>query len=113
MKLEFRAFDRKLKKWVKFFPYMLESNEQEVVVFTGAYDKFGVKIFEGDILKIHKKTPDGRKEWHGAVEYDGDCLAFVANGINCEISEFLVDRDKYEVVGSIYSMSKELAGELK
>lgn len=114
--LEFKAFDRKLKQWVGFFPHMLGlTTEYEIVQYIGRVDKNWTKIFEGDILKIKNSQFNSKFQdeyWYGAVEYDTSLYAFVAQGINNDYSAFLIEED-IEVVGSIFEMTPELAEKLK
>ena len=93
-------------------------NDNHLMQFTGLFDKQGVEIYEGDIVKYERCTHRWTiNEFIGIVEYDKRCLCYFLNfytpkqTINHNLSKSALDRDSfittrnYEVIGSIYEHS--------
>lgn len=78
MQLEFRAWDIDLKKFVNA-PFKNQDNgtlyalgsKQDCILeqFTGLHDDEGIKIFEGDILKLCADDMGEIQEWTAVVEF--------------------------------------------
>ena len=71
--------------------------------FTGRYDKDGVRIFEGDIVRLSLLiAKDLTYTTIGKIVYNGSC-AFVCETISKKVGTFPLAPDfKYEVLGNIY-----------
>ena len=83
--------------------YVVEENS--VGQFTGLRDKHGVKIYEGDIVRLHALDRPKRINWD--VKNAGWCLlenGYPVNGCNENTLK------SYEVIGNIYD-NPELLGE--
>lgn len=88
----------------------------KLLEFTGLLDKNGVKIFEGDIVRLYRPDDDKFKwvsvlvvEWF--VEYAAFMLALNTEIFKGRKNTTLDDRDnmsyaqRYEVIGNIYQNS--------
>lgn len=122
--LKFRAWDKTAKKMSKVTAidfstkpfrvfYKAYGNEnyfnQDAILMqsTGLFDKNGVEVFEGDILKVL-----GFTDWIGEVRYSQEELSYFfvehENSLRLKYTTLLSLLDKkLEVIGNIYE-NKEL-----
>lgn len=125
--LKFRAWDKKLQilgtvsnidfefEEVTFY---IDDEEEldtcqpfediELMQSTGLFDKYGVEIYEGDIL-----TDEGNFEndyWdYATIEFDKTDYTYYIHWKREEVCENITDCYKYTVTGNIYE-NKELLG---
>ena len=74
--------------------------------FTGAHDKYGTAIYEGDIIK-------GKRVAAYAVEYSENICGFVTRGtgvLSSPCMNYGTMKD-YEIIGNIYDNPELLGGE--
>lgn len=121
--LKFRAWDKTAKKMSKVTAidfstkpfrvfYKAYGNEnyfnQDAILMqsTGLFDKYGVEIYEGDIL-----TDEGNFEndyWdYATIEFDKTDYTYYIHWKREEVCENITDCYKYTVTGNIYE-NKEL-----
>lgn len=83
------------------------NDEIALMQYTGANDKHGVKIYEGNIVKFVSRLDDGKRI--GTVRYWTGDAAFL---IECEREIFFLFHDALsrEVVGNIYENPELLKG---
>ena len=115
--LKFRVWDKKLKllgnvscidfdskKMIyhnNFVGYYAKFEDVEIMQSTGLFDKYGVEIFEGDIVRNTHTGSVGRVHW---CVHNTGFFYYVEK-------DYTVFRAKYnlEVIGNIYE-NKELLG---
>ena len=99
--------DNDYKQFVDTMPISYVVDPKTVSQYTGLTDKYGKKIFEGDIVW------DNYDEERGVVQWDNDTARFI---ITC--STFTVDFDnvygeELEIVGNVFDTPEFLeAGEM-
>lgn len=95
------------------FGVLYELNADSIGQFTGLVDKNGMKIFEGDIVKLSVLGKRNHKRYE--VFYDvetGQRLMKNGDGINdCENLTGVFARADCEVIGNIYDNPELLGGE--
>lgn len=122
--LKFRAWDKTAKKMSKVTAidfstkpfrvfYKAYGNEnyfnQDAILMqsTGLFDKYGVEIYEGDIL-----TDEGNFEndyWdYATIEFDKTDYTYYIHWKREEVCENITDCYKYTVTGNIYENKKLL-----
>lgn len=84
--------------------YIAEIDPETIGQYTGIVDKYGMKIFEGDVVRYDYE------EERGIVQWDNDTARFI---ITC--STFTVDFDsvcgeELEIVGNVYDNPELLKG---
>lgn len=121
---KFRAWDKKLKllgnvSHIDFkskkmiyhnhnglFNYYVNFEDVEIMQSTNLFDKYGVEIFEGDIL-----TDEGNFEYdywdYATIEFDKTDYTYYIHWKREEVCENITDCYKYTVAGNIYE-NKEL-----
>lgn len=77
---------------------VMNSEEVELMQFTGLKDKNGREIYEGDIVS----NKSGVKY---LIEYEEDGMRFIIRPSKWGITKKAVVRDGYEVIGNIYEHS--------
>lgn len=80
-------------------------NPKTICQYTSINDIYGVRIFEGDIVKIIPKNVSEDNfidEITGEVIYDVDCAAYVIIGRNNKKYNFNLKNYNYEVIGNIF-----------
>lgn len=101
--LTFRIKSKDLSEWLHFTIGEKLPNGDVFTLgqFTGCYDKKGVAIYEGDIIR--KRVRTGRIE-NCAVSFEGG--AFICTYVRGELSwqrdTYLLHDSQIEVVGNIY-----------
>lgn len=118
-KIKFRGLRTDVKGWVHGYyfydhyvnlHYIIDDTSnvevipESVVQFTGYYDKNGVEIYDGDIIKRITNYHDGSFDTHkGIVTYED--FHYYSHSIKNEISRGLAgkaDNTTYEVIGNIH-----------
>lgn len=104
--------DKSVQIWVRGFDGQRENYMAEpetVGEFTGAEDRHGDPIYEGDIIKSKGK----RARAAYAVEYSKNICGFIARGIGVLVSPCLNPgtMKDYEIIGNIYDNPELLGGE--
>lgn len=78
--------------------YIIEVRTETVSQFTGLLDKNGIRVFEGDILRIDDKSL-------AYVDFSDDCM-FTWECVDCIYGTYRNalrnDSQKYEIVGNIW-----------
>jgi uncharacterized phage protein (TIGR01671 family) len=117
MKIKFRAWDRKLKKYwydVQLFQSFNDLNGNSDYCgfhrilmddrfipeqFTG--DKNGVETFAGDIIKCYDLpfALENRSDIIGVIEYNGNCFSLKSNGV---FLDNWLNAETFEVIGNIH-----------
>lgn len=89
-------------------------DEVELMQYTGLKDKNGVKIFEGDIVRLYKEKEDEYNIWYErtdklkVINFESGCFRF-----GCiEFDRYHRGKYELEVIGNIYE-TPELLGEEK
>ena len=104
--IKFRAWD-KLKRQImtegvmdNLFMIIGQSNDYELMQFTGLKDKNGKEIFEGDVLKFKFTDCEKDKENFIIVE----CIFEYGRFVMCDSykDSYSFDEEKVEVIGNIY-----------
>ena len=86
----------------EYYGTALPFDQIELMQYTGLKDKNGVKIFEGDIVKVLNKFID-------IVAYDNGCLYMKKQ--SCYYEFTYQNFDYIEVIGNIYENKELLEGE--
>ncbi len=125
---KFRVWDKQIKKMAKVLNIDFENkivqsvywdsdhqcliqanfDDVEFMQSTGLFDKNGVEIFEGDILKASSFA-----HWIGEVKYSVETQAYMffdTWGEHKKRDVFLNQFDQLEVIGNIYE-NKDLLGD--
>lgn len=80
-----------------YYPDAFEIDPSTVGQYTGLTDKYGEKIFEGDIVK---------RNWLGGIYHYGICydkgLASFIGQRNAKFVTFDYDADEFEIIGNVY-----------
>ena len=116
--IEFRAWSESYKEIVKVdllgknkvlsSRTWFDFNDIELMQYTGLKDKNGVKIFEGDIVKMQTRGFDNKIiTCSGIVKYFKEETCFVIELKNININIYEDTQYLYEVIGNIYE-NKEL-----
>ena len=122
--LKFRAWDKKLKllgnvSYIDFeskkmiyhnhnglFNYCVNFEDVEIMQSTGLFDKYGVEIYEGDIIDVGTRIPFLNK-----IQRDEETAYLKLVPLDKRWTESYFtnfeDKSRYEVVGNIYE-NKEL-----
>lgn len=88
--------------------YDIYLHEVELMQFTGLYDKYGVEIYEGDVIIDHLLNSTNGKYFAVAKHYNYFYPKMIKNGkiYNNIIDPIMFDKHSYqkgiEVVGNIY-----------
>lgn len=122
--LKFRVWDKKLKllgtvSYIDFkskkmiyhnynglFNYYVNFEDVEIMQSTGLFDKYGVEIFEGDIIDVGTRIPFLNK-----IQRDEETAYLKLVPLDKRWTESYFtnfeDKSRYEVIGNIYE-NKEL-----
>lgn len=122
--LKFRVWDKKLKllgnvSYIDFkskkmiyhnhnglFNYYVNFEDVEIMQSTGLFDKYGVEIYEGDIIDVGTRIPFLNK-----IQRDEETAYLKLVPLDKRWTESYFtnfeDKSRYEVVGNIYE-NKEL-----
>ena len=120
--IKFRAWDRKSSQMV--YPSVVgnpfDSEELELMQFTGLKDVQGREVYEGDIIKPEKLPSDDPYEEVGEIYWDGDGYYWAIKWRNVDRGFVKSNLDKLmavfasglEIIGNIYE-NPELLKEKK
>ena len=89
-------------KFDEFFTTILNDGEYHLMQSTGLYDKNGVEIFEGDIVRISMRIGKRTTTSIGAVEFDKNEVCFrIRNELGGHYVTVFHTR-YFDVIGNIY-----------
>lgn len=90
-------------------PDMKEVDPETVRQYTGLTDKYGMKIFESDIVR-RTDLHDTKEPSVGFIEYDAENTAFLIHWTDKQkYSPTFPWKDKIEIIGNIYDNPELLA----
>lgn len=124
--LKFRVWDKKLKLLVNvsyidfdskkiiyrnnFVGYYAKFEDVEIMQSTGLFDKYGVEIYEGDIIDVGTRIPFLNK-----IQRDEETAYLKLVPLDKRWTESYFtnfeDKSRYEVVGNIYEHKELLENE--
>ena len=90
-----------------FIPEFWYKVEHETVgQFTGLTDKNGIKIFDGDVVRLYDDSED--ELVNGVIVFNADFCSFCVS-MKCHEDVMLMAHWQYEVIGNIYDNKELLA----
>ncbi|ECT4084446.1 TPA: hypothetical protein R2P05_000818 [Campylobacter jejuni] len=105
------CFDNKNPKNNEFYGLKsYNSNDIEIELFTGLYDKNGKKIYENDILKFRFNFYNGTQEiiaYANTITYNGLFFTSKDNGLFPRIDDY-----SYRYLESEFNFSMEIIGNI-
>lgn len=118
--IRFRFWDKDLKKMIYRKPAYNDFSHPNIIPlqFTGFTDKFGIDIYEGDILSDWVKTDEGLIKSHNQVFWNEFTASYhLDHSFNQDKSSSRelwqeINDFKYEISGNIYQ-NPELIEETK